>query len=86
MVEIDMPLIPKANRAYLNYKQRVDYRNHRQKFIDWLLVFGKNPNAVEGYSEDTVYRTAYRCGKFDRFTWKNEGGYTIPLTHDHADA
>jgi hypothetical protein len=68
MVEIDVPLVPEENGHYLNQKQRIDYRNHRQKFIEWLLVFGKNPKAVEGYTKDTVYRTAYRCEKFDRFT------------------
>jgi site-specific recombinase XerD len=50
------------------------------------MVFGKSPDAIEGYSEDTVYKTAYRCGKFDRWVWKREGGYTMPLTHEHADA
>ena len=59
VVEIDMALIPEANRAYLNYKQRVDYRNHRQKFIDWLLVFGKNPKAVEGFFTYACEMTKY---------------------------
>jgi len=86
MVEIDVPLVPEENEHYLNRKQRVDYQNHRRKFIEWLLVFGKDPEAVEAYTRDTVYRTAYRCGKFDRFTWENENGYTVPLTHDHADS
>ena len=81
---IDVALVPEANEQYLNSKQRIDYENHRQSFIEWLLAFGKDPDAVEGYTEDTVYRTAYRCGKFDRFAW--EDGYVVPLTHNHADA
>ena len=86
MVDIDVALVPEKNEKYLSKKQQLDYEAHRRKFIEWLHVFGKDPDSVEGYSEDTVYRTAYRCGKFDRFTWKQEGNYTIPLTHEHADA
>lgn len=71
---IDVALIPEANEQYLNRKQRVDYENHRRSFIEWLLAFGKDPDAVEGYSGDTVYRTAYRCGKFDRFTGRTKVG------------
>jgi integrase len=85
MVDIDVPLIAEESERYLNEKQRIDYENHRRKFIDWLLHFGKEPEAAEGYTEDTVYRTAYRCGKFDRFVWTQEDGYVLPLTHDHAD-
>ncbi|WP_158055886.1 tyrosine-type recombinase/integrase [Halorussus halophilus] len=85
MVDIDAPLIAEESEQYLNEKQRVDYANQRRKFIEWLSTFGKDPGAAEGYTEDTVYRTAYRCGKFDRFVWELEDGYTIHLTHDHAD-
>ena len=60
MVEICVALIPEANDKYLNEKQRVDYRNRRLKFIEWLSVFGKNPDPAEGYAEDTVYRDRLR--------------------------
>lgn len=85
MVSIDFPIIPEKNQEYLSEKQLVDYRDRRRKFIEWMLVFGKDPKKVEGYSEDTVRRTAYRCGKFDRFSWEQEGQYTVPLTPEHAE-
>lgn len=85
MVDIEVPLVAEKSEQYLNQKQYIDYENHRRKFTEWLLTFGKDPNAADGYTEDTVFRTVYRCGKFDRFVWENEGGYTIPLTPEHAD-
>lgn len=78
--------MPKKNDEFLSEKQRVDYETHRRNFIEWLMVFGKSPDSIQGYSEDTVYKTAYRCGKFDRWAWEQNDGYTMPLTHDHADA
>lgn len=83
--EINFPIVPEANEKYVNKKQLLDYRNHRTRFIQWLLTFGKNPEEVKGYSEDTVKRTAYRCAKFDRFAWKQGDGYRVPLTHEAAD-
>lgn len=35
MVEIDVPLVPEENGQYLNQKQRIDYQNHRQNFVEW---------------------------------------------------
>jgi len=86
MVEIEIPLVPEKSKEFLNEKQVVDYRNYRREFIEWLKVFGKEPEEVEGYAEDTVKRTAYRVGKWERFIWKQEGGYSVPLDHSHADA
>jgi len=86
MSDSDPALVPEANAEFLNEKQRMDYESHRENFIEWLAIFGKNPDAIEGYAEDTVYRTAYRCGKFDRWVWQEENGYTMPVSHDHADA
>lgn len=85
MVEISFPVVPEANNQILSEKQLVDYRSHRRDFIEWLLVYGKDPKTYSGYSRDTVKRTAYRCGKFDRFIWEKEGRYSAPLNHDHAE-
>jgi site-specific recombinase XerD len=85
MVDVDVPLVADESEQYLRQKQYVDYENHRRKFVEWLLTFGKDPDTAGGYSTDTVYRTAYRCGKFDRFVWQEENGYVIPLTPEHAD-
>jgi len=83
--DISFRVVPKANEQYLNEKELVDYRSHREKFIKWLLTFGKSPEEVKGYSEDTAERTAYRCAKADRWAWKEHDGYSVPLTQEAAD-
>lgn len=86
MSDPQVQLVPEKTEAYLTEKQYLDYEAYRRKFVEWLLVFGKNPKTAEGYAEDTVVRTAYRCGSFDRWVWQEEGRYTMPVTQEHADA
>ncbi|MFC6717875.1 tyrosine-type recombinase/integrase [Natrialbaceae archaeon GCM10025810] len=83
MSKYSFQLIPKAAEEYLTDKRRVVYEDHRKEFAEWLSVFGKNPERVEGYAEDTVKRTMYRIGVFERFVWEREG-FVVPLTHAHA--
>lgn len=45
---------------------------------------GKNPEEAEGYSDYTAYETAYRCARFDRWAWAEEGGYSIPPAPERA--
>jgi integrase len=77
-------LAPEPNEDELNEKQLVDYREYRHEFITWLRREGKTPEKVEGYSPYTVYETAYKCARFDRWTWNQEGRYLIPPTPEHA--
>ena len=60
MVEIRFPSVPEANRERLNKKQLVDYRSHRERFIEWLVVRGMDPDHYIGYADGTVKRTAHR--------------------------
>lgn len=78
-------LVPGPNADQLNEMQLVDYREHRAAFIDWLLTKGKNPEKREGYSPYSVYGTAYRTARFDRWVWGEEGRYTIPPAPEHGD-
>ncbi|TYL38816.1 hypothetical protein CV102_09915 [Natronococcus pandeyae] len=59
MTEFGFQLIPKATEDYLNDKRRVIYETYRRDFAEWLSIFGKNPDRVDGYAEDTVKRTMY---------------------------
>jgi hypothetical protein len=70
----------------LNEKQLVDYTEHRWAFIEWLRTRGKSPEKPEGYSDYSVYGTAYRCAAYDRWVWDLEERYTVPPTTEHADA
>lgn len=47
---------------------------------------GKDPNKADGYSEYTVYSTAYRTARFDEWSWENRGEYHYPSTADDAAA
>ncbi|QFU81676.1 tyrosine-type recombinase/integrase [Natronorubrum aibiense] len=85
MVEINFEIVPRKAETYLNSKQLVDYENKRREFVEWLLVFGKKPEKVEGYSEYTARATTYRIGVFERYVWEKEEEYVPVLTRDHAD-
>lgn len=77
-------IVPGPNEEQLNEQQLADYRGYRYEFINWLRREGKNPEKVEGYSDYTVYETAYKCARFDRWVWGEEGRYAIPPTPEHA--
>ncbi len=38
----------------------MDCREHRRDLIDWLLIFGKQPEKAEGYARRTALNTAQR--------------------------
>ena len=85
MLADDIPIIPKPSEEFLNTRQRTDYEEHRTAFLEWLSVFGKEPERAEGYSHAVVKNTAYRTDKFYRWVWEQET-YTTNIAHDHADA
>lgn len=80
-----VPLVTEDAANHLNKKQLLDYREHREAFLSWLLVFGKDPESAAGYSRATVRRTAYRIDQFYRRVWSQEGTYTTSFSHEHAD-
>jgi len=85
MGDRDAPLVTGPSEEYLNERQLVMYRSWREDFIDWLRYEGKDPDRVEGYAEATVAKTAHRTGQFLRWVWDQEDGFTLSVTHDHAD-
>lgn len=40
-------LVPEPTKPYLNKRQLVDYRDHREKLIKWCLNLGKDPEKAE---------------------------------------
>lgn len=81
----DFAVTTEKSRGLLNERQLFDYKEHRKQFIQWLMVFGKNPAHAEGYSRDTIDKTAYRTDNLFRWVWEQEG-YTLNVSHDLADA
>ena len=82
----NIAVIPQSHDSVLSDKQLVDYKEQRIKFLSWLLNVGKNPERATGYSEYTVYSTAYRTANFDKWVWENRGGYHYPPTEEDASA
>jgi integrase len=79
-------LVPAPTRQRLNEKQRVNYRDHRRRFVKWLLAFGKDPDTAEGYARDVVERRAHDTDAFYRWVWDHRAdGYTTAITTDQAD-
>ncbi len=80
----DYPVLTEESEAVLNKREKLDYEEHRRDFIEWLVVFGKDPERVVGYADDTVRRSAYRVDKFYRWKWEQDG-YTTNLSCEDAD-
>lgn len=80
-------LVTEPSRERLNERQRIEYRNHRRAFIEWLSLRGKSPDTMEGYAHDVVKRRAYDTDAFYRWVWSEKAdGYTTAINTDHADA
>lgn len=78
-------LIYEPVEEYLNERERIAYKNHREKFIRWLATQGKNPDQLEGYAKDTYYTYANIICKFHRYVWSENNGFTLELTQTHAE-
>jgi len=86
-LEIPFSLVPDEAEEYLTDKQVFDYENRREDFARWLMMFGKRPENIEGYSQATAKRIMYRVGYFERWVWQEQEGEYVPFpTTDHADA
>lgn len=79
-------LVPEPSREYLNQREIVDYEAHREKYLTWLLAFGKDPAHAEGYAPATLSKRAYRIDQFYRWVWQQKNRYTTSITHEHANA
>ena len=69
----------------LDEKRLLDYREHRAKYINWLLELGKKPKHFEGYSQSSARTRADKHDQFCRWVWGESQGYTLSITHEHAD-
>ncbi|MFO7926754.1 MAG: hypothetical protein ACQET5_15915 [Halobacteriota archaeon] len=65
-------LIYEPVEEYLNQREIVAYRNHRERLIKWLATQGKNPEALEGYAKDTFATYANIICTFHRDVWEKE--------------
>lgn len=82
----EYPVVTEPSESYLNQRQLLDYRSEREECLRWLFAYGKNPDKAQGYAEGTIKPRSYRIDRFYRFVWEQEEGYTVNLSHGHADA
>ncbi|WP_343749348.1 tyrosine-type recombinase/integrase, partial [Halarchaeum salinum] len=69
----------------LNQRQLVDYTDHRESFLRWLLHMGKAPSKGDGYAHDTVRRRADDTDRFYRWLWSENEGYTTFIDTEDAE-
>jgi site-specific recombinase XerD len=81
----EIKIVPDMAKGILNKRELSDYRNHREKLLEWTLIEGKNPEEMEGYAESTMKPHAYRIDGFYRFVWDEEREYTTEVTHEHVE-
>lgn len=79
-------LYSRASSQRLNERQRISYKDHREKYIKWLTRRGKDPDSLDGYAHDTAKNYASIIDKVHRWKWEQHGGYTTDLDHDDADS
>jgi integrase len=85
-IEIPFRAVAPETEQCLNDKQLFDHRTKAEEFARWMLVFGKNPEQVEGYAKHTASRTMHRVGYFHRWTWEQEDEYVSFPTQEHAES
>ena len=81
----EIPIITEPAEQYLNQRQQLDYKSEREQCLRWLLSIGKNPDRGDGYAKGTIKTRSYRMDQFYRWVWDNAGGYTVNVSHEHAD-
>ena len=77
-------VIPQTHDCVVNEKQLFDYKAQRIDFLSWLLNLGKDPKGGKGYAEYTVYSTAYRTARFDKWLWEERSKYVYPPSQGDA--
>jgi integrase len=77
-------VVTEPSKQVLNDRQLVDYRNHREKMIRWVLNIGKNPSKAKGYAVSTAEKRLERIDRFYRWIWEQEG-YTTQIIKEHGD-
>lgn len=71
-------LIYSPTEDYLNERQRVAYKGHRERLVKWLAKRGTNPEKLEGYAYDT-YTYANIIPQFHRYVWGKSVGSRLTL-------
>ncbi len=78
-------LICEPTEEYLNERQRVTYRSHREKLIKWLARQGKDPENLAGYAHDTCKTYSTIIDQFHRHVWTDQDRFTLNLSQEHAE-
>lgn len=82
--DVPFTVVSLKTERQLNDKQLFDFQSKQHKFVNWLLTFGKNPDEVKGYAEETIKRSMKRTDKWHRWVWQQEDEYVPTPSRDHA--
>lgn len=72
-------LIHEKVEELLSERQRIAYKEHRRRYIDWLAYEGKNTDALEGYAIATYRVYENITCQFHRYVWEREDRFTLDL-------
>jgi len=67
-----------------NHRQEEHIKSEFERFRNWLLTKGKDPEEETPLSESTADNYISRVKKYFKHVWQEEG-YTTTLTHEQAD-
>lgn len=78
-------LVTEEAEEYLNPRQRIAYKEHRDELAKWMLNLGKNRKKAEGYSHSTAKSRMNKLDLFYRWVWDDNQRYVQDIKTDHAD-
>lgn len=78
-------LVTEEAEEYLNPRQRIAYKEHREELAKWMLNLGKDRKKAEGYSYSTAKSRMNKLDLFYRWVWDENQRYVQDIKTDHAD-
>jgi integrase len=78
-------LVTEKAREFLNPRQEIAYREHRQELAEWMLHEGKTPEKADGYGHSTTKNRMNKLDLFYRWVWNEHQRYIQDLQTSHAD-
>jgi integrase len=80
-----IPTVTQPVEDRLSPRKLTDYREYKEKLLQWLARVGKNPSQREGYADGTVRNVTYHIDRYYRWKWDRDDSYTIGISPTDAD-
>lgn len=79
------PVPTKETKQHLNPRQEPLLRSEYEKFFDWMLSYGKDPEQRKGLSAGTAENYLNRFDQLFRVAWTLQGTVTLTISTKVAD-